>query len=137
MAKNLNYKKARAIKDSQEQRIYDMRSGGKGSLRSSLFNRQDEALTKETIKKFKDEFWDMILDEKVVKVGGGNMPGSNGKKHVCGVIITLPEKVQIGNIEALLTNKLDYDKGTHTLKAYYRPENGKWGQAENVNEDFN
>lgn len=54
MAKNFNYKKLKAIKDSR--RVNDMRSGGSGSLRSSLFNRTDEAITEDDIKTFKQNF---------------------------------------------------------------------------------
>lgn len=132
MAKNLNYKKARAIKDSQK-RIEDMRSGGSGSLRSSLFNRSDEALPQETIDLFEKNFWESGGE---CKVGGGDLKGSNGKKRVCGITLKIPDKVPLGNnVEALLA-KVDYDKNEKIFKAYYRPKNGKWGQVQSVNKEF-
>lgn len=129
--KNLNYKKLKAIKDSK--RIEDMRSGGSGSLRSSIFNRSDEALPQETIDKFEEQFWKSGGE---CKVGGGNLPGSNGKKRVCGISLKIPEKVTLdNNVDALLA-KVDYDKNTKTFKAYYRPNNGKWGQVQSVTNEF-
>ncbi len=136
MAKNFNYKKLKAVSDSRKQRVSDMRSGGSGSLRSSLFNRTDEALPDETIEAFRKEFWNIVDGNGYLKVGGGNLKGGNGKKHVCGVKLTLPDKVGIGgNVDALLA-KVDYDKNTRTFVAYYRPKNGKWGQSKNVDEEF-
>ena len=128
---NLN-KLMNKSKITDSKRIEDMRSGGSGSLRSSIFNRQDEALTKETIALFKKKFAAM----KPLTIEGGNLEGTDGKKHVCGCKLKLPDKVSIGGgVDALLA-KVDYDKNTRTFKAYYRPKNGKWGQAENVNVDF-
>lgn len=132
MAKNLNYKKARAIKDSQrQQRVEDMRSGGSGSLRSSIFNRTDEALTQETI----DTFYDNFADLNKTDIKGGNLSGSNGKKKVIMYYTQIPDKVPLGNgVDALLA-KVDYDKDKKVFKALYRPKNGKWGQAKTVDED--
>ena len=131
MAKNLNYKKARAIKDSQK-RVEDMRSGGSGSLRSSIFNRQDEALTKEAIAEFKDSFWSNGGKCDII---GGNLAGSNGKKHVCCAYLQIPDKVPMGGGVDALLSKVDYDKNKKIFKAYYRPKNGKWGQSKNVDEE--
>lgn len=131
MAKNLNLKELKAIKDSK--RIEDMRSGGSGSLRSSIFNRQDEALPPETIKEFEQKFW---AQGGKIDVGGGDLKGSDGKKHVCGVVLKIPEKVTLNNnVDALLA-KVDYDKNNKIFKAYYRPKNGRWGQVKNAGTEF-
>ena len=133
MAKNLNLKKLVAIKDSKKRRVEDMRSGGSGSLRSSIFNRTDEALTEEAIKDFEKSFWE---NGGKCEVSGGNLKGSNGKKKVCGITLQIPDKVPMGGgVDALLA-KVDYDKNTLTFKAYYRPKNGKWGQAKSVSKEF-
>lgn len=121
------------ISDSQRRRVQDkeLRSGGSGSLRSSIFNRTDEALTKEAIQNFSDVF----VKEMDMDVKGGNLKGTNGKKKVCKFYVTIPDKVPMGGgVDALLA-KVDYDKDSHTFTAYYRPKNGKWGQAESVNEE--
>lgn len=131
MAKNLNLKKLKAIKDSK--RIEDMRSGGSGSLRSSIFNRTDEALPDETIKEFEQKFW---AQGGECKIGGGDLKGSNGKKRVCGVTLKIPEKVTLNNnVDALLA-KVDYDKNNKIFKAYYRPKNGRWGQVQTSKNEF-
>lgn len=121
------------ISDSQMKRVQDktLRSGGSGSLRSSIFNRTDEALTKEAIKQFSDVF----VKEMDMDVTGGNLQGTNGKKKVCKFYVTIPDKVPMGNkVDALLA-KVDYDKNNHTFTAYYRPKNGRWGQAETVDQE--
>lgn len=121
------------ISDSQRKRVQDKRlsSGGSGSMRSSIFNRTDEALTKETIQKFYDGFVKVMKTD----IKGGNLKGTNGKKKVCKFYVTIPDKVSLGgNVDALLA-KVDYDKNEHTFTAYYRPKNGKWGQAESVDEE--
>lgn len=134
MAKNLNIKKLTAIRDSRK-RVEDMRSGGSGSLRSSLFNRQDEALTQDTIDTFEKNIWNAVENGQLLKIGGGKLPKDN-KKNVCGVVLNLPDKVNIGGgVDALLAD-VSYDKSKRTFKAYYRPKNGKWGQSKNVDNEF-
>ena len=129
MAKNLNYKKARAIKDSQK-RVSDMRSGGSGSLRSSLFSRTDETVTDEMVEMFYDNF----ADQNKVEVDGGDYD-DKGKKQVIWYKTQIPDKVQVGTAEALLA-KVDYDKEKHIFTALYRPKNGKWGQSKKTGKKF-
>jgi hypothetical protein len=119
------------LADAKQQRVEDfIRSGGSGSLRSSIFNRQDEALTKETIETFYDNFADL----QKADVKGGNLEGSNGKKKVIVFYTQIPDKVPLGNgVDALLA-KVDYDRSKKIFKAMYRPKNGKWGQAQSVDE---
>lgn len=129
MAKNLNYKKARAIKDSQK-RIEDMRSGGSGSLRSSLFSRTDETVTQDMV----DEFYVNFDDLRKEEIDGGDYD-EKGKKQVIWYKTQIPDKVQVGSVEALLA-KVDYDKEKHIFTALYRPKNGKWGQAKKTGKKF-
>lgn len=105
------------------QRVEDMRSGGSGNLRSSIFNRTDEVVTKAIV----DEFFNNFADEAKEDVDGGDLD-NDGKKQVCWYTITLPDKVPVGKVEALLA-KVDYDKNERRFTAYYRPKNGKWGQG--------
>ena len=131
MAKNLNYRKSRAIKDSQrQQRVEDMRSGGSGSLRSSLFSRTDETVTDEMVEMFYDNF----ADQNKVEVDGGDYD-DKGKKQVIWYKTQIPDKVQVGTVEALLA-KVDYDKEKHIFTALYRPKNGKWGQSKKTGKKF-
>lgn len=129
MAKNLNYKKARAIKDSQK-RVNDMRSGGSGSLRSSLFSRTDETVTQDMV----DEFYVNFDDLRKEEIDGGDYD-EKGKKQVIWYKTEIPDKVQVGSVEALLA-AVDYDKEYHIFKALYRPKNGKWGQSKKTGKRF-
>ena len=126
MAKNFNYKKLMAVKDSRTQRVNDMRSGGSGSLRSSLFSRQDEAVTEEIVEEFYDSFAGLAKED----VDGGDL-AKNDKKQVCWYTIKLPDRVPVGNVDAYLA-KVDYDKNERQFVAYYRPKNGKWSQAKST-----
>lgn len=123
MAKNFNYKKLKAVSDSRKQRVSDMRSGGSGSLRSSLFNRTDEAITEDDIKTFKQNFGDTAD----FQIDGGEWKDTG--KQVMQVTLTIPDKVSINHVEALLA-KVDYDKNKKEFTALYRPKNGKWSQAQ-------
>ena len=108
------------IEDAQ--RVEDfLRSGGSGSLRSSLFNRQDEALTDDIEKVFINNF------KKQRKEGLEG--GAIGNKQVMQFYVTIPDKVSIGNTDALLA-KVNYNKDSKTFSALYRPKNGKWGQGQ-------
>lgn len=110
-------------------RVYDRRrvedftrSGGSGSLRSSLFNRQDEVITDEMVDAFTKQFKeDMEMD-----VDGGQWEDTG--KEVMQFSVTIPDVVTVGKVEARLA-KVDYNKNTKTFWALYRPKNGKWGQA--------
>jgi len=119
----MNLKKISTNKRIEDaQRIEDfLRSGGSGSLRSSLFNRQDEALTDEIQKVFTNSF------KKAKKEGLEG--GAIGNKQVMQFYVTIPDKVSIGNTDALLA-KVNYNKDTKTFNALYRPKNGKWGQGQ-------
>lgn len=130
MAKNFNYKKLKAVSDSQKQRVSDMRSGGSGSLRSSIFSRIDETVTDDMV----DMFLDNFAPQNKVEVDGGDYDDS-GKKQVIWYKTQIPDKVQVGNVEALLA-KVDYDKDKHIFTALYRPKNGKWGQSKKTGKRF-
>lgn len=107
------------------QRVEDMRSGGSGNLRSSIFNRTDEVITEAIVEEFYDSFAE--LTNPTIDVDGGDLD-NDGKKQVCWYTIVLPDKVPVGKVEALLA-KVDYDKNERRFTAYYRPKNGKWGQG--------
>ena len=114
------------VSDSNIERVEDfIRSGGSGSLRSSIFNRTDEVVTDEIVDEFYDNFADLTKGK--IDVDGGDLD-NDGKKQVCWYTIELPDKVPVGSIEALLA-KVDYDKNERRFTAYYRPKNGKWGQG--------
>lgn len=108
------------------QRVEDMRSGGSGNLRSSIFNRTDEVITEAIVEEFYDSFAE--LTNPTIDVDGGDLD-DDGKKQVCWYTIKLPDKVPVGKVEALLA-KVDYDKNERRFTAYYRPKNGRWGQGD-------
>lgn len=117
------------VQDTNKERVEDfMRSGGSGSLRSSLFNRTDEVITNEMVETFTEQFKEgMEMDVK-----GGESEDYKGKQ-VMMFYVEIPDSVPVGKVEALLA-KVDYDKEKHIFKALYRPKNGKWGQAQATGE---
>ena len=113
------------LADAKQQRVEDfMRSGGSGSLRSSLFGRKDEVVTEEMEKEFKNILEDAFLDEKIWGVNGTEY----NNKQVMEYWVKFPDSVTIGKVDALLA-KVDYNRNEHVFTALYRPKDGKWGQA--------
>ncbi len=120
----MNLKKEfKRLEDSR--RVQDMKSGGAGSLRSSIFNRTDEAITDEIVKEFESKFdYEWGID-------GGEWE-KNPKKQVMQFFIQIPKEVELGQVKALLAD-VNYNKENQTFEALYRPKDGKWGQAKKRN----
>lgn len=120
----MNLKKEfKRIEDSQ--RVQDMKSGGSGSLRSSLFNRTDEVITDEMVTEFQKQF------DYQWGIDGGEWE-KNPKKQVMQFFIQIPKEVALGEVKALLAD-VNYNKDNQTFEALYRPKDGKWGQAKKRN----
>lgn len=122
----MNLKKMTRMSDSRR-RVEDMRSGGSGSLRSSIFNRSDEVITDEMVEEFYDNFADLYEED----IDGGPLEGSDGKKQVMKFFVEIPDVVPVGSVEARLA-KVNYNKEKHLFEALYRPKNGRWGQGKST-----
>lgn len=131
-AERLRLSAKRCMSDSQ--RVADMRSGGSGSLRSSLFGRKDEVVTQEMEDDFREQVEDMILDYDIWDINATEYKG----KQVMEFYVQFPDKVSMGGgkVDALLA-KVDYNKDTRTFTALYRPKDGKWGQANATGKKIN